>query len=140
MSKRYLKKSELQVQDLLLQPWYLPRRAAFTILKVLPPHYQKRMRDFFDDYGCMRCDRRNVAYRSNGFCDECAMLIYRRMTASANRRLKDRPRNTYGAEFVNRAKEAKKLLRGVCRRPGRPRAAANRKSGGSFNPVVDALE
>lgn len=96
---------------MLLQPWFLQKRVAIAVRALLPPHYRRRLRDCFDDYGCLRCDRLNVAYRSNGLCAECFMKIIHRLKTSAERRGKDRPSHGYGRRLLEEVEQARKLLR-----------------------------
>jgi hypothetical protein len=100
------------IEELLFQPWFLTKRVADKIRHLLPPDYRKRMHDYFDDYGCMRCARSDTLYRSNGMCGRCMMGIYRRLGYSATRRSKDRLPRRYGKEFMAKAQSARKLLRG----------------------------
>lgn len=50
------------LDDVFLQPWFLPRDLAFAIRRMLPPEHRHRMRFFFDDYGCMRCGTKDAPY------------------------------------------------------------------------------
>jgi hypothetical protein len=78
---------------------------------LIPPDYRQRMHDYFDDYGCMRCDRTDVLYKSNGMCRGCLSTVFGRLQHSVTKRsgqilLQKR----YGKEFVLKAAEARKLL------------------------------
>ena len=77
----------------MFQPWFLPFRIARAISSLLPADYRKRMRDCFDDYGCMRCGRLEVPYQSNGMCSRCVENVTRRIKNSAARRTKERLKN-----------------------------------------------
>jgi hypothetical protein len=103
-------RTRLTKQELILQPWFLPKRVARNVWALVPPDYRKRLHDYFDDYGCMRCNRLDVAYRSNAMCDKCMMLVYHRLQQSINRRSADRPPRGYGRELVRKAALARKLL------------------------------
>ena len=100
----------LTKEELILQPWFLPKRVGRTIWSLMPADYRKRLHDYFDDYGCMRCNRLDVPYRSNAMCDHCMMLVFNRLQRSIIRRSADRLPNRYGRELVRKAAQARKLL------------------------------
>ena len=58
-----------------LQPWFLPKPLSWKIRRMLPNDYWRKMRYYFDDYGCLRCGRKSVPYGVNGFCRVCRELI-----------------------------------------------------------------
>jgi hypothetical protein len=97
-------------EELILQPWFLPKRTARIIWGLVPAGYRKRLHDYFDDYGCMRCNRLDVTYRSNAMCEACMMLVYNRVQQSIARRSADRLPTRYGRELVRKAAQARKLL------------------------------
>lgn len=72
------------------------------------------MRYYFEDFGCLRCEKNDVYYGSNGFCETCSVLVRGRVQRSLQRRLKQagvphevRPISTFNDRMV----EAQKLLR-----------------------------
>ena len=115
---------QLVIEELVVQPWFLPKRIALAIFHLLPPDYRFRMRNYYLDYGCLRCDRIDVPYGANGMCNGCKLTVYSRMVVSAKRRMKLRPELKYGNDFVEDAEKARKLLESVSRRvrkrPSRP--------------------
>jgi len=104
-------RKRLGIEELLLQPWFLPKSVALEITRLVPPEYRKRMRDCFNDFGCLRCGRTDTIYGANGMCEPCKRLTYARLVASANKRLKDREQLLYGKEFVAHAGRVRKLLK-----------------------------
>jgi hypothetical protein len=74
--------------DVFLQPWFLPKDVSLQIRSILPHIHLTKMRYYFDDYGCLRCESRNILYGSNGLCENCAPLIRKRVSESLKRRLK----------------------------------------------------
>jgi len=80
------KKERDLLDDMFLQPWFLPKDTAFQIRAILPLGHRHRMKFFFDDYGCMRCKKRNVAYGSNGFCKRCLAQVKLRLFFAVKRR------------------------------------------------------
>src|SRR5271156_6233645 len=75
--------TKLEAGELLFQPWFLSWRTARTITSLVPADYRKRMRDYFDDYGCMRCGRLDVPYQSNAMCRTCMATVRGRLTTLA---------------------------------------------------------
>jgi hypothetical protein len=68
--------------------------------------------DAFEDYGCLRCGRGDVPYRSHGMCEKCVMGVAHKVYTAADRRSKERLARRYGKEFVSNERCAKRLLRG----------------------------
>lgn len=132
--------AKISKEELALQPWFLPARISRKVRWLLPPDFRQRLRDYFIDYGCMRCDRKDVSYKSNGMCRKCLMLVFDRLQRSEVRRSATRLQRRYGHEFVAKAKEAQKLLRGISRHgiaaPRRPQIKAVRLG----SPVIDAFD
>lgn len=60
-------------------PWFLSRAALQQIELLVPPEYHRRFRTYFDRYGCVRCDKKNVLYGCNGLCLACVGLISDRL-------------------------------------------------------------
>jgi len=79
--------------DVILQPWFLPRASADAVIKLLPPHYLTKMRDYFDAYGCMKCERRGVLYHGNGMCTRCCNRFVQRLIRCTKRRAKKEQKN-----------------------------------------------
>jgi len=98
------------LNDIFLQPWFLPRDTAFAIRRIVPPEHRHKMKFFFDDYGCLRCKKKNRIYGSNGLCKNCMQevklklffAIKRRWTAAS---LENLPRT------FKRMADAQRLLR-----------------------------
>jgi hypothetical protein len=135
------KKERLATEELVLQPWFLTPKVARTIRNLVPPDYRQRMHDCFNDYGCMRCDRLDVVYKSNGMCRGCMATIFTRIQGSAKRRLKDKSPRRYGKEFVAKAAQARNLLRGLFRgTPKFVRRGPRIKSVRLGSPVIDASD
>ena len=48
--------------ELLFQPWFLPKRITYKIHGLMPPQYWKKMRYYFEDWGVHRLwDRGSVS-------------------------------------------------------------------------------
>ena len=62
-----------------LPPLFLTLKLLKSIERLLPADHHKRMRLYFDTYGCLRCCRKNVIYGCNGFCRCCQNMIRKRL-------------------------------------------------------------
>ena len=70
-------------------PWFLPKQAYLAVRRILPNIHIAKMRYYFEDYGCMRCERRDVLYRTNGLCEQCNTIVRWRLTQCLKKRLAD---------------------------------------------------
>ena len=70
-------------------PWFLPKQTYLAVRRILPNIHIAKMRYYFEDYGCMRCERRDVLYRTNGLCDRCNTIVRWRLTQCLKKRLAD---------------------------------------------------
>jgi hypothetical protein len=70
-----------------LLPWYLPKDVYLAVRRILPNIHISKMRYYFEDYGCMRCERRDVLYGTNGLCERCNVIVRWRLTQSLRKRL-----------------------------------------------------
>lgn len=106
-----LKLRAADVADVAWQPWFLPKQVSQKIVQIIPPGYRKRFRFHFDDYGCLRCRRKDIAYRSLGFCENCHSLITKEMRRSMRRHrreietIKTDTRVHWYLEEIDRAQE-----------------------------------
>ena len=96
------------LDEVLLQPWFLPKQTAYKIRSLLPPNFWRKMRHYFDDYGCLICESR-THYHSNGLCKRCRNKIQTRLTFSIKRRAKGMKKAS-GIRQFRQAKIAKQLL------------------------------
>jgi hypothetical protein len=74
------------LEAVFLQPWFLPKQTAFAIKRLLPPTHRQRMRFYFDDYGCLKCEKRNMSYGANGLCKLCSQSIKLKLFFAIKRR------------------------------------------------------
>jgi hypothetical protein len=74
------------LEDIFLQPWFLPQKSAFEIWAILPPEHRHKLRFYFEDYGCMRCRQRNARYGSNGMCKKCVQQVKQQLLWAIKRR------------------------------------------------------
>lgn len=94
-------------------PWFLDKSTMRKIEALLPYFYHKRLRFYFDRYGCIRCSRRNVIYSCSGLCLSCKGTIDNRLRRS-DRKLKGEYAvgpELPSARFLKRLTTARELLK-----------------------------
>lgn len=109
----------------LLQPWFLNRQIASAIMRLIPQQYLSRMRWYFEDYGCLRCQKKGRPYGGSGLCEACRHTTTERILRSMKRRGKtlDRQQEPSADQWsLNRVKAAEELLRGFSRKGDRERS------------------
>lgn len=74
--------------ELFLQPWFLSEAEYFAVRRILPPSQFLKMRCYFDDYGCLRCERLNVLYGSSGLCRNCSIVVRAKVVLALKRRFR----------------------------------------------------
>lgn len=122
----------------LLLPWFLTKRATLAIRSNVPKHYQIRMRNYFDDYGCLRCSTHRGQHKGNGLCNRCSGLILARLKRGYERR--ERPRvSHYAKELLNKAHDAEMLLKDLLHWKWPPRLPARIKTSSSQNPALEVF-
>ena len=108
-------RKRLTADELLFQPWFLSSEITQAIRVLIPPGYQRKMRDYFDSYGCIRCNRENALYQANGFCRLCHNVIRTRLRKCIQRRLEGSQEIVAPRVFVGAPNRARKLLQGISR-------------------------
>jgi hypothetical protein len=96
-------------KSVLLQPWFLRQRAAFAIRGLVPIDFQLKMRNVFDDYGCLLCGAESQ-YHSNGMCSPCYSTTLHEVLLSARRHASPISKTRLDLELFRQEKLAKKLL------------------------------
>ncbi len=124
-------------EKVLLRPWFLPKRVTFAIHGLVPPDFWNKMRNFFDDYGCMICGKESE-YHSNGMCKGCYEETRRKLLRSVKRRLGHQSNRRLDLELFRQEKIAKKLLGRFCR-VARPSKKHGIDVPRQSNPVYEAL-
>jgi hypothetical protein len=62
-----------------LPPLFLTAKLRKSIERLLPIGHHRRLRLYFDTYGCLGCLRSDVIYGGNGFCKLCLIKIEKRL-------------------------------------------------------------
>ena len=98
-------------QQVALQPWFLSRVVSRKIRSIVPNDYWRKMRYYFDDYGCLRCERKSVPYGINGLCRVCYRVVLHRIGLALARRRKTDVKSQYSAQQLRKITYARDLLR-----------------------------
>jgi hypothetical protein len=106
-----MRHDELLLDDVFLQPWYLPLQTAIAIRVLLPAEHRHKMRFYFEDYGCMKCGKKEVRYGSNGLCKICVQQVKLKMLFAIKRRWRKQNPSELPVRTFKRVAEARRLLR-----------------------------
>jgi len=98
------------IAETLLQPWFVSAEIAKSIRRLLPVTHFHKMRFYFDDWGCMRCEKKGVMYGANGMCCRCAQKVQHRVVSSFRKRQGTTLPLTRSPEVCSRVESAKALL------------------------------
>jgi hypothetical protein len=113
-----------------LQPWFVSPEVAKSVRRLLPVSHFHKMRFYFDDWGCMRCDKKGVMYGANGMCCRCAQKVQHRVASSFQKRQGNAVPPTRIPEVCRRVESAKALLADLLRhrssRKSRPKLRTTR--------------
>jgi hypothetical protein len=85
-TRRLSKTLPLVDEELFLQPWFITRPLHDELRRLLPPSQMLKMRYYFDDFGCLRCQSQTAMYRSNGMCTSCFVLVHSRVIGCLRKR------------------------------------------------------
>jgi hypothetical protein len=102
------------LSDVFLQPWFLPLRTALAVRDMLPTVHRHKMRFYFEDYGCLKCGKKQVRYGSNAMCKLCVQSVKLKMLFAIKRRWTASNPNAEAPRTFKRAAEARKLLADLC--------------------------
>lgn len=98
--------------DVLLQPWFLDSRRVAAIRRIVPDHFARKMRFYFEDWGCLVCGSKRRRYGSNGMCHICIHRVQKRLIGCLKRHLVEEPPElpTRLMDEVARVRSARALL------------------------------
>lgn len=74
--------------EVFLQPWFVPKKTFLTMRSLLPNCHLMKFKFYFQDYGCLRCGRRDQIYGSNALCERCNHIVRWRLIFCLRRRFK----------------------------------------------------
>jgi len=111
--REYTRSKRSSPVDVIFQPWFLPGNVAHAIRRLAPPGYSLKMRDYFAEWGCMRCSSKHARYGAIGFCDSCHTKLRRRLRTCIKRRASATAPNQYGLKYLSDGRIAQKLLRSL---------------------------
>ena len=67
------------LDTIFLQPWFLNKKCASAIRSLVPDAFVRKMRFYFDDWGCLVCRSKTRKYAANGMCHICSTRIQKRL-------------------------------------------------------------
>jgi hypothetical protein len=102
-------------EDTFLQPWFVPLQIAQAIRRLLPDTHIRKMRFYFDDWGCMKCEKKGLMYGANGMCSRCAQKVQHRVVCCLRKRVTATDLVVRRPESCTRVESAKLLLRDLIR-------------------------
>src|ERR1700693_190550 len=62
-----------------LPPFFVTKKIRKSIEQLLPAEHHKRLRLYFETYGCIRCSHSDVLYCANGLCVRCLRTVSKRL-------------------------------------------------------------
>lgn len=101
--------------SLIFHPWFLSHSLTYAIRRLLPPEHKFKMRDYFAEYGCLRCDEKK-GYWALGLCARCYTKIHRRLRVCLRKRARVMPSDQTVLKYLEDARKARKLLKGFPRK------------------------
>ena len=132
------RRDQIKDDESLLLPWFLTKRATIAIRANVPKHYRIRMRNYFDDYGCLRRNTHRGQHKGNGLCNCCSGLILARLKRGYEPREKPKLSH-YAKDLLNKAHDAAMLLKDLSHWKG-PALLPNRiKTSSSQNPALEVF-
>jgi hypothetical protein len=102
------------LDDVFLQPWFLPQESAIALRDLLPPAYKHKMGFYFEDYGCLKCGKKSVPYGSNAMCKICVQHVKLRFLWAIKRRWTASPHSDKPRTFKRMA-DAQQMLEDLAR-------------------------
>lgn len=117
------------LDDIFLQPWFLPRETAFAIKRILPPEHRHKMKFYFDDYGCLKCGEKDAPYGSNALCKRCMQQVKLKLFFAIKRRWTAASPENLPRTFKRMA-DAQRLLKDLLEHPASRRSRGSQKRRG----------
>jgi hypothetical protein len=114
------------LDDIFLQPWFLPQQTALAIRRLLPPEHRRKMKFYFDDYGCLKCGTKNAPYGSNALCKRCMQQVKLKLFFAVKRRWTAASPDNLPRTFKRMA-DAQRLLKDLLEHARPPRGRGSQK-------------
>jgi len=70
----------------------------------------RKMRFYFEDWGCLKCEKKGLVYGANGMCDRCAQTVQHRVARCLQERCVKSSGTDARPEMCVRVQSAKELL------------------------------
>ena len=99
-------------------PWFMSRSVIRQVEVLLPSYYHRRLRHYYDRYGCIRCNSKKGLYGGNGLCLHCIGLVGDRLKRLDEKLLKSTQDDSLEPSkvFLRRRESARELLADFRRR------------------------
>jgi len=100
-------------ESVLPQPWCLPRDIAQAIRRLIPMWHWQKYSLVYDEWGCFKCERKDVPHQSLGLCLRCYGLYIHRLQAAIVKRAGETKRPSLGemkAALTLKSDSARKIL------------------------------
>ena len=121
-------------EQVLAQPWMLPREIANSIMRLLPVSHQEKYSYRYEDFGCFRCGTTSEPHQSLSLCARCYGLLHSQVKAGIVRhaRNQDLSPAQLTANLTRSSDNAKRILAdmGTVSYPRKRAALPAPKSGG----------
>ena len=105
--------------EMFLQPWFLDKKCSSAVRRLIPRICIRKMRFYFEDWGCLICRTKKRRYGSNGMCHICTTRIQKRLDGCLQRRAVKDPDQVSPArparQEPDRVQIAKDLLSDIAR-------------------------
>jgi hypothetical protein len=137
ISKKNRRRSDMEMQFLL--PCLLTKRAYLAMRSIVPRDFQRRMRYYYDDHGCLRCGFHRGPHKANGFCLRCCSLVTTRLKRCHDRR-KNRKQSRYAQDLLSKGHQAKALLKDLLQWKGSDPTVIRTKTLISKNPALETFD
>ena len=73
------------------EPFFQPKKIADEIRKLQTVPHQRKWHDYFEEWGCLICEKKNRPHTSNGMCNACRRRTAGRLQAILRLTEKERP-------------------------------------------------
>jgi hypothetical protein len=92
----------------LFEPDFRPRSLTAGIFQRQTVFDRKKWSLYYSQWGCRRCDRKNVPHSSLGYCTKCRLIILQRLVQI--KRAWDREHSIQSVEVSHDSQFAKRIL------------------------------
>jgi hypothetical protein len=95
--------------------WFVSLETAKSIRRLVPHAHFRKMRSYFDDWGCLRCEQKGVMYGANGMCCRCSQKVQQGLISCLQKRHSDVLPLSRSPDVCTRVENAKVLFSDLVR-------------------------